>query len=100
LDELAIHFDNFNLRENFEIQGFNSSELFIAHMFSTGYGSSFINSTQFKERGGDNQNPLEVVPEKIHDDIDTLINTNDQYRKKGRTTRSGNPNSISTNVSQ
>jgi hypothetical protein len=50
-------------------------------MFSIGYGSSFINSTQFKEGGGDNQNPLEVIPEKIHDDIDTLVSTNDQYKR-------------------
>jgi hypothetical protein len=68
-------------------------------MCTVGYNSSFIKSTQLKERGGDNQNPLEAIPEKTHDDIDTLVSTNDQYKQKGRTTRSDNPNLYSPNLS-
>jgi hypothetical protein len=49
-------------------------------MFSVGYGSSFFNTTQFKEGGGDNQNPMESILEKVHDDIDTLVITNYQYK--------------------
>jgi hypothetical protein len=36
------------------------------------YDSSFIKTTQLKEGGGDNQNPMEAIPEKFHNDIDTL----------------------------
>jgi hypothetical protein len=47
------------------------------------YGSSFVKTTQFKEGGGDNQNPMEAILEKFHDDLDTLVNTNDQHKQKG-----------------
>jgi hypothetical protein len=83
LDDFSIHFDNFKLREIHEIQGFDPNNLFMAHMNAIGYGSLFIKSTQLKEGGGDNQNPLEATLEKTHDDIDTLVSENDQYKKKG-----------------
>jgi hypothetical protein len=52
-------------------------------MFTIGYDSSFNKSIQLEEGGGDNQNPLEVSPETTLDDIDTLVNTNDHYKKQG-----------------
>jgi hypothetical protein len=55
-------------------------------MNEIGYGSSFNKSIQLEEGRGDNQNPLEVSTEKILDDIDTLVNTNDHYNKWGRNT--------------
>jgi hypothetical protein len=75
-------FDNFKLRKIPEIQGFYLDELFTAHMYTIDYDLTFIKSTQLKKGGGDNQNPLEAIFEKNHDDIDTLVSTNDQYKKK------------------
>jgi hypothetical protein len=86
LDEFTTHFDHFNLKEVHEIQGFDPNNLFSTHMFAIGYGSSFNKSIQLEEGGGDNQNPPEVSPEKTLDDIDTLVSTNDHYKKWGRNT--------------
>jgi hypothetical protein len=71
------------MREIHEVQGFDPNGLFMAHMFTISYGSSFIKSTQLDEGGGDNQNPQESSPEKHQDDIDTLVSTNDQYKQRG-----------------
>jgi len=68
-------------------------------MSAIDYASSFVNTTQFKEGGGDNQNPMEAILDKFNDDLDTLVNTNYQHKQKGQTTRSGNPNLSSPNVS-
>jgi hypothetical protein len=59
--------------------------MFTTKMYVVDYGSSFVKSTQFKEGGGDNQNPMED----IHDDIDTLVSNKKKYKLKGRTTISG-----------
>jgi len=77
LDEFDIHFDHFKLREIHKIWGFDPNDLFTTHTYVIGYGSSFIKSTQLKEGGVDNHNPWEATPKTTHDDIDTLINTND-----------------------
>jgi hypothetical protein len=100
LDEFSKHFDNFKLREVPEISRFDPNDLFTAHMSVVDYGSSFVKTTQFKEGSGDNHNPMEAIPDKVHDDIDTLVNTNDQHKQKGQTVRSGNLNPNSPNVSQ
>jgi len=49
--------------------------LFLAHMFSIGYGSSFSKSV--KLWGGNNQNPLEASLGISLDDIEALANTNE-----------------------
>jgi hypothetical protein len=83
LDEFTTHFDQFNLKEVHAIHGFDPNNLFSTHMFTIGYGSSFNKSIQLEEGGGDNQNPPEVSPETTLDDIDTLVSTNDHYKKWG-----------------
>jgi hypothetical protein len=98
LDEYTTQFDQFSLKEVQEIQGFDPKDLFLAHMFSIGYGSSFSKFVQLEEGGGDNQNPPEASLEITLDDIEALANTNEYYKKWGREATSKNPGS--PNVSQ
>jgi uncharacterized membrane protein len=42
LDELVNYLYHFKLKEVLEIPGFDSSDLFIAHMYDVRYGSFFL----------------------------------------------------------
>jgi hypothetical protein len=77
LNELTSHFDHFKLKEIPKIPGFDPSDVFTTHMSAISYGTLSVNTTQFKEGGGDNQNPMEAIPEKVHNYLDTLVRTND-----------------------
>jgi hypothetical protein len=57
LDEFAIYFHRFKLREIQKFHGFEPNGFFSNPLFAIGYGSSFTKSTQMDEGRWDNQNP-------------------------------------------
>jgi hypothetical protein len=84
LDEISTQFDLFNLKKANEIKGFNPNQLFMTHMTSVGYSMSFSKTFLFGEEEGDSQNPQGLPVEKLQEDIETVISTNDQHRQRGR----------------
>jgi hypothetical protein len=62
LNEFFVYFDSFKMREIHEFEVFDPNGLFLAHMFSIGYESSFIKSPQLDEGGVDNQKSQEDFP--------------------------------------
>jgi len=49
VDEFSNHFDNLKLREVPEAPRFDPNDLFTTNVYEIGYGSSFVNTTQFKK---------------------------------------------------
>jgi hypothetical protein len=83
LDEFTTQFDHFNLEEVHAIKVSTLMIYFQHTCFQLDTVHHSISYVQLEEGGGDNQNPLEVPPETTLDDIDTLVNTNDHYKKYG-----------------
>jgi hypothetical protein len=84
LDEVSTQFDLFNLKKDNEIKGFNPNKLFMTHMMLVGYIVSFSKTFLFREEEGDSQNSQGLLVENLQEDIETIINTNDQNRQRGR----------------
>jgi hypothetical protein len=92
LEEYAVQLDQLNLKEAWEIQGFDPKDLFSAHMSLVGYASYFTKSLQF-EGGGDNQNIPEASVENTLNDIKELASTNECYKQRGGEAKNKNLNS-------
>jgi hypothetical protein len=83
IDEFSIQFDNFNLKKEYEIKGFDPNQIFMKHMAFVGYSVSFSNTFLFEEEEDDSQNPQALLIEKKQEDIDIVISTIDQHRQHG-----------------
>jgi hypothetical protein len=84
LDETSTQFDLFNLDQANEIKGFNHNQLLITHMTSIGYSVPFSKTFLFGEDEGDSQNPQGLPVEKLQEDIETTVSTNDHHEHQGR----------------
>jgi hypothetical protein len=80
IDEFLIHFNHLSLKYAKKIKGFDASNIYMDHMQSVGFGSAFPQTILCEEEEGDNKDtPIQVV-----DDIEALLSTGDQYRKRGK----------------
>ena len=52
----------------------------MTHMTSVGYSVSFSKTFLFGEEEGDNQNPQGLPVEKLQEDIETIVSTNDHHK--------------------
>jgi hypothetical protein len=50
-------------------------------MTSIGYSMSFSKTFLFGEEEGDSQNPQGLPMDKLQEDIETIINTNDRHKQ-------------------
>jgi hypothetical protein len=80
IDEFSTHFDHLNLKYAEKIKGFDPSHIFVDHMQSVGFSNAFTQTIIFGEEEGNTQDTL-VQP---IDDIEIVISTTDQHKKKGK----------------
>jgi hypothetical protein len=79
IDEFAGHFHNLNLRYAERIKGFDPSGIFVEHLLTTSFTNSFINTVL-------NEDEDNVSGTPAHDtgDLETILNTNESYKHKGK----------------
>jgi hypothetical protein len=80
IDEYAVLFDQYNLKVENEIKGFDPNQLFMNHMMYVGYSVSYANIFLFGEEEDDNQD-LQAIP---MENIETIVSTTEQHRQHGR----------------
>jgi hypothetical protein len=93
IDEYATQFDQYNMKFAKEIKGFDPNHLFHDHMVSVGFSNTLINTFIFGEEEGDNHDPPAECIERKAGDIETIISTTDQYKKKGKPSNEKNAQS-------
>jgi hypothetical protein len=57
IDEYATQFDQFDLKVEEEIKGFDPNQLFMKHMIYVGYSVSYENTFLFGEEEDEDKNP-------------------------------------------
>jgi hypothetical protein len=92
IDEYAVQFDQYNLKMENEIKGFDPNQYFMNHMTSVGFSVSYANTYLFGEEEDDGKNP-EAVPV---GDLETVISTNEAHRQHGRVVNERSTRSQST----
>jgi hypothetical protein len=64
LMNFSVHFDQFDLKKENEIKGFDHNQFFMKQMTLIGYNVSFSNTFLFGEEDDDSKNPQALLIEK------------------------------------
>jgi hypothetical protein len=70
-----------SLKYDENIKGFDPNKIFVEHMISVGFNNSFIYTTLSEEE--EEANNQSTLVQKVGD-IETILNTNELYKKKGK----------------
>jgi hypothetical protein len=79
IDEFVNHFHNVNLKYVERIKGFDPNKILVEHMFSVGFNNSFIHTILSEEEDNNFGAPAHNVG-----DLETILSTNEFYKKKGK----------------
>jgi hypothetical protein len=79
IDEFVCHFHSLNLRYVERIKGFDPTGIFVEHLLENDFNNSFINIVMNED--GDNDSG---IPAHDTGDLETILNTNDSYKQKGK----------------
>jgi hypothetical protein len=79
IDEFAGHFHGLNLRYVERVKEFDPSGIFVEHLLAIGFNNSFINAILNED--GDNDLG---TPARGTGDLETILNTNESYKQKGK----------------
>jgi hypothetical protein len=79
IDEFASHFQNLNLKYAKKIRGFDPNGMFVEHMLTMSFSSSFIHTILGEEEYNNLGNPTHIV-----DDLEMVLSTNELYKQRGK----------------
>jgi hypothetical protein len=79
IDEFENHFYNLNLKYDENIKGFDPNGIFVEHMLAVGFRNSFIHTVLSEE-----ENNNLGAPAHNDGDLETVLSTNEFYKKKGK----------------
>jgi hypothetical protein len=79
IDEFANHFHNLNLKYVENIRGFEPNGIFVEHMLTMGFCSSFIHTFLGEEEDNKVGNPTHTVG-----DLEMVLSTNELYKQRGK----------------
>jgi hypothetical protein len=77
--EFVGHFHSMNLRCAGRIKGLDPSGIFVEHILTIGFNNYFINNVLNEDEDNDS-----VTPARDNGDLETIINTNESYKQKGK----------------
>jgi hypothetical protein len=80
IDEFATQFNQYNLKLENQVKGFDPQQYFMNHMVSVGFSASYINTCIYGEEENDDNNSEEVLV----GDLETIISTNEAHRQHRR----------------
>jgi hypothetical protein len=79
IDEFVGHFHSLNLKYVEKVKGFDPNGIFVEHLLVVGFNNSFINAILNED--GDNASG---TPSHDTDDLETILNTNESYKQRGK----------------
>jgi nucleoside-triphosphatase THEP1 len=79
IDEFANHFHNLNLKYAENIRGFDPNGIFVEHMLTVGFSSSFIHTVLGEEEDNNLGNPTHTTG-----DLEMVLSTNELYKQRGK----------------
>jgi hypothetical protein len=79
IDEFVGHFHSLNLKYAEKVKGFDPNDIFLEHLLVVGFNNYFINTIM--NEYGDNASS---TPSRDTDNLETILNTNDSYKKRGK----------------
>jgi hypothetical protein len=79
IDEFSCYFHSLNLKYYEKVKGFNPSGIFVEHLLVFGFNNYFINTILNED--GDNASG---TPTHDTDDLETILNTNESYKQRGK----------------
>jgi hypothetical protein len=79
IDEFTNHFHNLNLKYVENIRGFDPNGIFVEHMLTMGFSSSFIHTVLGEEEDNNLGNPTNIAG-----DLETVLSTNELYKHRGK----------------